>query len=150
MSPWAIGAGNGEEAGLELFRRSGRSRPGKGEAPGPRSGPETGEGEGYGKKIRCAACGSGVTSRDRKTERGGSHEHSFFNPVGLVFVIGCFTDCPGCAVLAPRSTEFTWFPGHAWQLALCRACLEHLGWRYVSPDGDSFFGLILDRLVERD
>jgi hypothetical protein len=43
------------------------------------------------------------------------------------------------------SAEFSWFSGYRWRVALCGRCLGHLGWRF--EQGDSFYGLILDRLL---
>lgn len=28
------------------------------------------------------------------------------------------------------SAEFSWFPGYAWSVALCAACMAHVGWRF--------------------
>ena len=66
------------------------------------------------------------------------------NPEGTVFVIGCFAQAPGCVAIGAPMLEWTWFPGCRWQVALCRACGEHLGWRYTGAD--TFHGLILERL----
>ncbi len=76
----------------------------------------------------------------------GSHQHVFANPHGHVFEIGCFTAAPGCAAVGLPTSDFSWFPGMIWQVAVCGACGRHLGWRYVQGDGGVFFGLILDRL----
>ena len=48
------------------------------------------------------------------------------------------------------TTEFTWVPGFAWRHALCANCGHHLGWRCQNSDGNSFFGLVLNRLVESE
>lgn len=32
------------------------------------------------------------------------------------------------------STEFSWFPGYAWQIALCKRCQIHIGWRFTSTN----------------
>ena len=94
--------------------------------------------------VLCASCGVRVTAASAATDRAGAHQHRFTNPHQLVFEIGCFTD----AVIATRgtgTTEHTWFPGYAWKIVICRACDSHLGWLFLR-EGDSFFGLILDRL----
>lgn len=83
-------------------------------------------------------------------EWGGQHRHVFFNPYGLVFELGCFAKAQGCGVTGLPSDSFSWFSGHAWQVALCGKCLLHMGWLYrpISTGGRFFFGLILDNLVE--
>lgn len=74
------------------------------------------------------------------------HDHAFLNPHGHLFEIGCFGQAPGCRVQGSPTLEFTWFPDYAWSLASCAVCAAHMGWRY-DGSGDSFFGLILPRLV---
>lgn len=107
------------------------------------------ESDGTGPVLRCRACRFPVTDSGARIEIGGRHGHTFFNPHGLVFDIGCFSRAPGCGVFGKPSTEFTWFSGFAWRLAVCRGCGSHLGWFY-SPeyDGSSFFGLIFSLLIE--
>jgi hypothetical protein len=91
-----------------------------------------------------------VTSQAARIAVGGGHRHVFFNPSGAVFEVGCFSMAPGCGTVGAPTTEFTWFAGHAWQVAVCRACRAHLGWRYaaVGAPGEAFWGLILPHLAE--
>jgi len=106
--------------------------------------------------IRCRACGEPVTRRAWSINVRDGHEHTVFNPAGVVFHIGCFEDAPGVRPFGPPSTAFTWFPGYAWRVGACAGCGGHLGWLYQAepnaaaapPDPPIFFGLILDRLVE--
>lgn len=97
--------------------------------------------------ILCAQCGHEVTSERHKIAVDGGFEHSFANPAGVVYHIGCFGEAPGCGPTGRESGEFTWFEGYTWQVAVCRGCMTHLGWKYQS-ERDSFFGLILPRLQE--
>jgi len=97
--------------------------------------------------IFCRACGKAGTSRDRKIAVRGSHAHTFFNPAGIVFELGCFSTAPGCHQAGAASSEFTWFAGHVWRYALCRGCNSHLGWSFESGD-HAFWGLILANLTE--
>lgn len=99
------------------------------------------------REILCAACGHRITAERDRIEAGGGHEHRFFNPHGILFHIGCFRRAAGCLTTGEASLHFTWFAGYAWRLALCRGCLRHLGWRFDNASGDSFFGLVLNRLV---
>jgi hypothetical protein len=87
-----------------------------------------------------------ITSTRERTEVGGAHEHTFANPYGIVYVIGCFARAPGCGFEGPPSAFFSWFPGYDWRMAVCRGCFAHLGWSFgEAPD---FYGLILERLTD--
>jgi hypothetical protein len=98
--------------------------------------------------LLCRDCLHPVTRPADRISVQGRHAHTFANPHGLVFEIGCFQSAPGCGAVGPASGEFTWFPGHRWRVGLCAACLVHLGWVFLPEAGVGFFGLILDRLVE--
>ncbi len=99
------------------------------------------------KAIFCKSCKELITRSEHKIQVGGSHTHTFFNPAGLIFELGCFQKAPGVAVMGEVTSEFSWFAGHVWCFALCRSCGVHLGWFYETGDS-SFFGLILNTLVE--
>lgn len=96
--------------------------------------------------LLCANCLNLVTFQQAATTVNGFHEHTFANPHGLVYTIGCFNQAPGCATAGEATAEFSWFQGFRWRVAVCAACLTHLGWRF-SSSGSSFYGLILNRLV---
>ncbi len=104
--------------------------------------------EGEERLIRCAACGLGLAQVTARVQIGGRHAHVFANPAGLVFEIGCFRGVFGARGEGPFMAEFSWFPGHSWQVAICRSCEAHLGWRFSSLEGFRFWGLILSRLAE--
>lgn len=112
-------------------------------APAPR---EQSEGPDAEPLLYCVSCLAPITSERLRLSVAGSHRHVFANPHGLVFELGCFSGAPGCAGISPITTDFSWFAGTAWQAAVCAACNLHLGWRYDRAGGDSFFGLLLDRL----
>lgn len=95
--------------------------------------------------LICRSCNHKITSEDRKIEISGSHRHTFFNPAGIVYELGCFSNAPGCAVLGELSAEFSWFPGFLWKVALCSKCGVHMGWQFQSGDL-YFYGLILLQL----
>ena len=99
-----------------------------------------------GQLIRCAACQHAVTSSFEKIDMQSAHLHRFINPVGMAFEVACFSRALGCAVAGEATFNFTWFPGYAWQYALCESCGEHLGWHYVSVGNTSFFGLMINKL----
>lgn len=98
--------------------------------------------------ILCRDCLHPVTRPADRISVQGRHRHTFANPHGVVYEIGCFRSAPGCGLIGPASDEFTWFPGHRWRVGLCAACLVHLGWVFLPEAGAGFFGLILDRLIE--
>ena len=106
------------------------------------------EKEPYGdEKILCRQCMQVITSPAERMQVQSSHCHTFSNPAGLLFQIGCFRRVKGCVDASPPETQWSWFRGYAWQVVLCSACASHLGWRYTGPQ-DGFYGLILSRLMQ--
>jgi len=101
-----------------------------------------------GRHILCRHCGHLITRASARITVNGSHAHSFANPHGVVFHIGCFSTAEGCGYAGPLSNEFTWFTGYNWRIAVCGACLVHLGWLFVSDSESRFNGLILDQLID--
>ena len=96
------------------------------------------------KVLRCRACEAVIASEDDRIEMSGAHAHTFVNPHGHVFEVGCFARAPGCAPVGPASAFFSWFPGYAWRTVVCAQCRTHLGWSF--GESPHFFGLILPRL----
>ncbi len=104
---------------------------------------ETREEEEY---ILCRHCRQIITHPSQRTVINGSHAHTFANPHGMVYEIGCFRVVTGCGYTGAPTDEFTWFAGFSWRVALCGMCLTHLGWQFLSKN-EQFNGLILDRLI---
>ena len=98
------------------------------------------------KTILCRECLNIITEPEEKIIINGSHTHSFANPHGLVFQIGCFGAAKGCVFDGFFSDEFTWFKGYSWKVAVCKKCGSHMGWKFNSP-ASGFAGLILDNLI---
>ncbi len=97
--------------------------------------------------LLCAVCHNRITRKTDKINIDEKHQHTFANPHGLVFHIGCFVNAPGCISYGEETEFFTWFPGYKWRVALCLRCGALLGWAFHSND-EHFFGLILDNLIE--
>ncbi len=104
------------------------------------------EGEGGREVLACARCRRPITTAAARIAVAGAHAHTFVNPHGLEFRIGCFALATGCLQVGEPTTFWSWFPGYAWQIEHCVGCREHLGWEFRSAD-HRFHGLILDRLV---
>lgn len=109
--------------------------------------PRPAEEEDGGTLLACAHCLREVTTSAARIAVGGGHEHTFTNPAGFRYHIGCFATVVGCVRVGEPSTYWTWFPGSSWQIEQCGTCREHLGWLFRSADS-VFHGLIVDRLVE--
>jgi len=101
-------------------------------------------------RILCGHCLQLITSPAEIIEVQGSHQHTFANPQGILFQIGCFRSAAGCGHLGPATYEWSWFNGFGWSVALCSKCLTHLGWLYTTAGSEHFYGLILSRLISPD
>lgn len=96
--------------------------------------------------LICKNCSHIITSLDYKIEIDGRHIHTFKNPAGVVYTIGCFSKAVGCFNFGDLTEQYTWFPGFAWCYANCFNCFMHLGWFYQSNQ-NRFYGLILNHLT---
>lgn len=96
--------------------------------------------------VRCRRCEHAVTAGRYAIEVDGAHEHTFRNPAGWSFRLGCFADAPGAAPSGEATYDHTWFPGYAWRFAHCDGCSTHLGWWFVGTS-NAFAALILTRLM---
>jgi hypothetical protein len=97
--------------------------------------------------IICRECGNPVTSPDRIISVNDKHKHTFINPAGITYQIGCFSSAGGCIVYGEPVLEHTWFSGFAWNYCICSNCRVHLGWHFQNND-ERFFGLILNLLAD--
>jgi len=95
--------------------------------------------------IICQNCHGHITEPACQIQMDGAFSHTFANPSGQVFEIGCFSAAIGCAAVPPSFSEFSWFAGYDWRIGICRDCTTHLGWVFRSGQ-DRFWGLILDKL----
>jgi hypothetical protein len=95
--------------------------------------------------IVCRNCQEPITEPACQMQMDGTFSHTFANPSGQVFEIGCFSAAKGCVAVPPAFAEFSWFSGYRWRIGICRNCRIHLGWVFGS-DQHRFWGLILDRL----
>ena len=100
--------------------------------------------------IICRQCRQAITRPVERMAMQGSHQHTFANPHGIVFEIGCFKDVIGCGYAGAATDEFSWFTGYSWRLCFCSMCLTHLGWLFSSNAADAFHALILERILEPD
>ncbi len=94
----------------------------------------------------CIVCNKKITSDKNRFEINNESEFQFVNPAGLYFDIITFIEAEGCRITGEPIIEYTWFPGHTWQLAVCSRCSTQLGWKYEGRY--SFYGLIKARLVK--
>jgi hypothetical protein len=134
------------EAGRQCYRIPGKD---KGDGfPGdlPEKAPEDQISDEDEELILCRQCGRPITRPAERIEVAGAHKHTFANPHGIVFEIGCFRSAFGCGYTGPTTGEFTWFQGYRWKVAVCGSCAAHLGWLFTSNGSEAFHGLILDRI----
>jgi hypothetical protein len=104
---------------------------------------DTQEEEGW---IICRQCRQKLTRPSHRISVNGSHRHSFANPSGIVFEIGCYGKAQGYQIWGQPSREFVWFAGHSWEIVTCAKCSIHLGWLFTGVQASRFFGLILEHL----
>lgn len=97
--------------------------------------------------ILCAECSQAITGDSERIEINGAHEHTFVNPSGIIFQIGCFARVSGTNISGEVTEQWSWFKGYGWRIVCCGRCSTHLGWVYMSGGEIRFFGLILSRLL---
>jgi len=144
LPPLPHAAGGTDRRRYDLLRRDPR-RPAPEEGKEPRT--RTVHRNAKGCYLLCSLCGHRITHTGEGIPVQGSHRHTFANPHGYVFRIGCFRSAPGCRPASAETADFSWFPGYAWRIQVCGNCFAHLGWDFRTEQ-HAFHGLILERLTE--
>ena len=97
--------------------------------------------------IVCAPCEAALAERSDVIP--GERYPVYANPAGVVFELVLVSTAPGTRAVSAPVLEHTWFAGYAWQIAVCSACLAHVGWHYVATGGQRpqhLVGLIADKV----
>jgi len=124
-----------------LFRSTdarGRGEPAPGRRPEPSDSFD-------GDPLLCRRCGQQITSDTQRISVDSAHEHTFANPEGILFHIGCFGHVQSCQFSGEPTAQWSWFKGYQWRVTYCAECNLHLGWRFSSGD-HIFHGLVLQNL----
>lgn len=99
------------------------------------------------RSIHCATCATRLTHAKCAIVVNAAHEHSVINPQGCLYRIRCFNSVENVSPAGEPSQEFTWFPGYAWTVLLCRQCSQHVGWQFDAANA-RFFVLIVAQIVD--
>jgi len=108
---------------------------------------QTGPPDGFGDDpLLCRRCGQQITSGTQRISVGSAHEHTFSDPEGILFHIGCFGNVQGCKFSGEPTGQWSWFTGYQWRVTYCAECGLHLGWCF-SSGVHIFHGLVLCNLT---
>lgn len=83
----------------------------------------------------------------------GNVNANYCNPAGYIHeTLTVYKTLDDAAKIIDRpSTDFSWFPGYAWQIAICKVCSSHIGWKFIALTKNlrpkTFFGLSCKSLV---
>ncbi len=92
--------------------------------------------------LRCGRCGAELADADHVVP---ASRRAYMNPHGLVREIVVVSLARNLAGDGERHTEFSWFPGHTWEIVYCAGCQAHAGWRFEGPS--TFYGLLVEALA---
>jgi len=85
------------------------------------------------KVMTCAECEERVASADDVFAMSAEGPQSIYvNPNGHLHETLTLHRATGLRCITRPSTEFSWFPGYAWEIAQCAHCSSHMGWRFTA------------------
>jgi cereblon len=133
-----------------LDARSRSSAPAKGRAK--RRLPADEESAGRSKRILCRWCGEALSdvSAIFATSASGTAQ-TFLNPYGFLHEVVTVRWARSLTLSGPPTTEFTWYPGYAWEVASCGRCRAHVGWAFravSNEEPERFWALRRDGITE--
>ena len=103
--------------------------------------------------LRCRSCGNEISDKEAMFGKDGDSPYRVFsNPYGLLREVVTLRWARGLHLAGPPTTEFSWFPGYAWEIGYCDSCSAHLGWHFTTTESDveprAFYGLLRSELTE--
>lgn len=104
--------------------------------------------------FKCKRCRSSIAIYDDIFAMAkGNVNANYCNPAGYIHeTLTVHKILENSLQMVDRaSTEFSWFPGYAWQIAICSKCQSHIGWKFIAVVKNlkpkTFFGLSNKSLV---
>jgi cereblon len=102
--------------------------------------------------ILCRRCQTRLSDASLLFPMDADRIHRVFaNPSGLLLEIVTARGAENVQVIGPPTTDFTWYPGYAWEVAYCSGCQSHVGWAFGATDGAHdpamFYGLLKGSIV---
>lgn len=105
--------------------------------------------------FECQRCSSQIASySDIFAMAKGNLNANYCNPAGYIhetLTVHKTIHEEALRIVDRPSSEFSWFPGYAWQIAVCKECSGHIGWKFTALTKHlkpkSFFGLSCKSLV---
>lgn len=105
--------------------------------------------------FECQRCSNQIASySDIFAMAKGNVNANYCNPAGYIhetLTVHKTIDEEVLRIVDRPSSEFSWFPGYAWQIAVCGVCSAHIGWKFTALTKHlkpkSFFGLSCKSLV---
>ncbi|XP_012267633.2 protein cereblon [Athalia rosae] len=82
-------------------------------------------------------------------------QSAYCNPAGIIHETVTLYKAQGLILNdeVPQ-TEYSWFPGYAWTIALCKGCHGHMGWKFTAVHSDlrpqAFWGLTRKSLRSKE
>ncbi|CAK9809321.1 Protein cereblon [Anthophora quadrimaculata] len=80
---------------------------------------------------------------------------TYCNPAGTIHEIVTLYHARGLTLSrSPPSVEYTWFPGYAWTVAMCKHCGAYMGWKFTAVESNlrpkAFWGLTRKSLKNKE
>ncbi|XP_066935165.1 protein cereblon-like [Clytia hemisphaerica] len=101
----------------------------------------------FGSGLACERCKSLITDKDELfslSKRGPMG--AFVNPGGVIHETLTFYKANHLRLQGRATTEYSWFPGYAWTIAICKTCHRHMGWKFTATKKElkpkKFWGLV--------
>jgi len=82
---------------------------------------------------------------------GAGAAQAFLNPHGFIHEVVTVRRVENVTLTGAPTTDFTWYPGYAWQIAWCVKCAAHVGWSFAAvgeAEPRGFWALRRDAIVE--
>ncbi|KAK9500734.1 hypothetical protein O3M35_001939 [Rhynocoris fuscipes] len=77
----------------------------------------------------------------------------YVNPEGYLHDTMTLINATNLVLISTPSTEFSWFPGYAWSIAVCANCHKHIGWQFIAQKPKlqprKFYGLTRSSLITK-
>ncbi|KAI5631997.1 yippee zinc-binding/DNA-binding /Mis18, centromere assembly domain-containing protein [Phthorimaea operculella] len=81
--------------------------------------------------LCCATCANEIARRDHIFAMSSEGVHSnYTNLGGYMHDIVTVSRAVNIELTGAPSAEYSWFPGYTWTIAVCSACMAHVGWRF--------------------